>query len=177
MKKLLKKLKEATWIQIIVTAVIVFCFTVSASNALSLVRGTEMENVVEISGDFEESGAFGNWEEFSDFYEESYYAVPDTPSRPAVSEEIAVSETGEEIPGTSEVSEPLTEISEPGIVITPGVSFESVESGISPEISVETEASEEIIAPAPEISEPPSTDSPINAPSITTPGFETSVAE
>ncbi len=167
----MKKIIEATWIQIIVTALIVFCFLISASNALMVVRGTEMQESVEISGEFEESGAFGNWEEFSDFYEESYYATVDTPSK-EVSEEV-VSKISEEVSEISVASQESTEISEPGIVITPGVSFENTESSISSEIIIEPEVSEEIITPAPELPEAPSTDSPINAPSITTPGLET----
>ncbi len=176
MKKVLKKIAEATWIQIIVTSLIVFCFTVSASNALCAVRGTEMQEDVEISGEFEESGAFGNWEEFSDFYEENYYVTPDTPSKSESSEEMSVTEGVEEVSEASEDVSASTEISQPGIIITPGVSFETVESSISEEISVAPVIPEEI--PTPEVSqELPSTDSPINAPSITTPGFETSVAE
>ena len=169
----MKKIIEATWIQIIVTAVVVFCFAISASNALLVVRGTEIQENVEISGEFEESGAFGNWEEFSDFYEESYYATVDTPSKTESSEEVVVSEDVEETSEVSEISQPLGETSESDVVITPGVSFENAESSISQEIVIEPEISEEIITPAPEVSEAPSVDSPMNAPSITTPGLET----
>lgn len=172
MKKIFEKLSQAVWIEVILVSCFLFFFLMSVGSSLESVRGTEIQQLDFSDESFNESGAFGDWEDFSDFYEESQIVSVDSskpsepvsseetskPSEPASSEES--SKPSEDI--SSDVS--LEESSESGVIITPVIPSEPEESSSviitpsEPEVFEEFETS----------SSPSMPPSPEDAPSFTT---------
>ena len=160
MKKIFEKLSQAVWIEVILVSCFLFFFLMSVGSSLESVRGTEIQQLDFSDESFNESGAFGDWEDFSDFYEESQIVSVDSskPSEPVSSEES--SKPSEDI--SSDVS--LEEGSESGVIITPVIPSEPEESSSviitpsEPEVFEEFETS----------SSPSMPPSPEDAPSFTT---------
>ena len=166
MKNFWKKVSGAVWLQVIAVSCVLFLVNIAAATSLERVDSgsnqlagtsgqTESSDSLNLDDQsFNESGAFGDWENFSDFYEESQSVRPDsTPSREPSSE--SSSESASE-PSSEPSSESSSESSsEPGVIVTP------------------SESSEESPAPPSEPSSevPPTSvpgDSPMDAPSHTT---------
>ncbi len=163
MKNIFKKISDAVWIYIIVTACCLFVLNFAFVNSLCKVRGTDLQQVSDYSDQsFNESGAFGDWEEFSDFYEETVTVRPDSaPSEDShdVSEEISSeSILGEETSSSQEIENS----SQGGIEITPVIPSESSETVIKPEVSSEIQIEPQL----PSTPSLESNDSPFDAPDV-----------
>lgn len=170
MKNIFKKISDAVWIYIIVTACCLFVLNFAFVNSLCKVRGTDLQQVSDYSDQsFNESGAFGDWEEFSDFYEETVTVRPDSaPSEDShdVSEEISSeSILVEETSSSQEIENSSQEIensSQGGIEITPVIPSESSETVIKPEVSSGIQIEPQL----PSTPSLESNDSPFDAPDV-----------
>ena len=150
MKNFWKKVSGAVWLQVIAVSCALFLVNIAAATSLERVdlgtnqlaetpEQTESSDSLNLDDQsFNESGAFGDWEDFSDFYEESQIAQPDsTPSREPSSEPSSESELESSEPS----SEPSSESSsEPSVIVTPS---ESSEESSAPPSEPSSESSSE----------------------------------
>ena len=92
MKNFWKKVSGAVWLQVITVSCVLFIVNIAAAASLERVDSgsrqfagapgqTESSDSLDLEEQsFNESGAFGDWEDFSDFYEDSQSARPDSSS-------------------------------------------------------------------------------------------------
>ncbi len=177
MKNFWKKVSGAVWLQVIAVSCVLFIVNIAAAASLERVDSgsrqfagapgqTESSDSLDLDEQsFNESGAFGDWEDFSDFYEDSQSARPDSSSS-SESRSESSSESSSE-PSSVPSSESS---SEPSVVVTPSESS-SQESSVSSSEPSSEPSSESTPASVPG-------DSPMDAPSHeTTPPISSQTAD
>lgn len=171
MKNFWKKVSSAVWLQVIAVSCVLFIVNVAAGTSLERVDGgnkqlasssgqSESSDSLDLDDQsFIESGAFGDWEDFSDFYEDSQPVRPDS-STSSESRSESSSESSSE-PSTAPSSDSSSESS---VEVAPSEPSSQESSTPSSEPSSQP-SSEPSSEPTPES---PASGSPIDAPSHTT---------
>ena len=128
MKNFWKKVSGAVWLQVITVSCVLFIVNIAAAASLERVDSgsrqfagapgqTESSDSLDLDEQsFNESGAFGDWEDFSDFYEDSQSARPDSSSSSESRSESSSESSSEpsSVPSSSEPSSESTPASVPG---------------------------------------------------------------